>query len=184
MIARLTQHLPPGEYLRQLASGLVVGKLSHAMAAVTTIRLTASDSISHCAKATQVALNDVARSIVGCKRSDRVKFEELLELARIPSFNRMVATATAMEVWKSFHSTDGESGRRNLVGELLFSRKIASSRLLRAATAGEIHVPLQGHTTLVGQAAVIWNRVPELRLASTLAEAKRVAKSFAGGLPI
>jgi hypothetical protein len=142
MIARLTQHLPPGEYLRQLASGLVVGKLSHAMAAVTTIKLTASDSISDCAKATQVALNDVARSIVGCKRSDRVKIEELLESARIPSFNRMVATATAMEAWKSFHSTDGESGRRNPVGELLFSRKIASSRLLRAVTAGEIHVPL------------------------------------------
>jgi hypothetical protein len=133
---------------------------------------------------TQVALNDVARSIVGCKRSDRVKIEELLESARIPSFNRLVATATAMEAWKSFHSTDGGSGRRNPVGELLFSRTISSSSLLRAATAREIHVPLQGHTTLVGQATVIWNRVPELRLASTLAEAKRTAKLFARGLPI
>jgi hypothetical protein len=167
-----------------LVPGQPVGKLSHAMAAVTTIRLTASDSISDCAKATQVALNDVARRIVGCKRSDRVKIGELLESARILSFNRMVVTATAMEAWKSFHSKDGESGRRNPVGELLFSRKIASSRSLRAATAGEIHVPLRGHTTLVRQAAVIWNRVPELRLASTLAEAKRAAKSFAGGLPI
>jgi hypothetical protein len=183
-IAKLTQHLPLVEYLRQLASGLVVGKLSHAMAAVTTIRLTAKDIISDCAKATQVALNDVARSIVGCKRSDRVEIEELLESARIPSFNRLVATATAMEAWKSFHSTNGGSGRCNPVGELRFSRTITSSRSPRAATAGEIHVPLRGHTTLVRQSAVIWNRVPELRLASTLAEAKRAVKSFASGLPI
>jgi hypothetical protein len=40
MITRLACHLPRGEYLRQLAQGLVFGKIGHALAVTATPRLT------------------------------------------------------------------------------------------------------------------------------------------------
>jgi hypothetical protein len=39
VVARLANHLPRGEYLRQLSYGLVIGKFSHALAAVARPRL-------------------------------------------------------------------------------------------------------------------------------------------------
>jgi hypothetical protein len=41
VIARLVNHIPCGRYLRQLAMGLVNGKLCHALAAYATPRLPA-----------------------------------------------------------------------------------------------------------------------------------------------
>jgi hypothetical protein len=38
VVARLANHLPRGEYLQQLSYGLVVGKFSHALAAVARPR--------------------------------------------------------------------------------------------------------------------------------------------------
>jgi hypothetical protein len=46
VISRLANHLPRGEYLRQLAYGLVIGKLSHALAAVARPRLEREDNAS------------------------------------------------------------------------------------------------------------------------------------------
>jgi hypothetical protein len=41
VIARLVNHIPRGKYLRQSATGLVHGKLGHALAAYATHRLPA-----------------------------------------------------------------------------------------------------------------------------------------------
>jgi hypothetical protein len=124
---------------------------------VTTVRFQDSDSQSESARAIQTSLNDVARSVMGFKRSDKIRVGDLLESARIPSHNRLAATAIAVEAWKSFSSRDGGSGRQNPVGEIRFPdpEPIASSRPLRASAAGKIKVPLRGYSTLVGQAAEI-----------------------------
>ena len=37
VVSRLANHLPRGEYLRQLAYGLVIGKFSHALASVARL---------------------------------------------------------------------------------------------------------------------------------------------------
>jgi hypothetical protein len=110
LIARLGNHLPPGKYLRSLAMGLAVGKVSHAIAASATPRLNALEPLPASAKATQVALNDVSRTVTGGKRTDHVAVEDLLTRANRMSFNRLAAVAAATETWKSFHSTDGEDG--------------------------------------------------------------------------
>jgi hypothetical protein len=39
LISRLAHHLPRGAYLRQLAKGLVFGKINHALAVLVTPRL-------------------------------------------------------------------------------------------------------------------------------------------------
>jgi hypothetical protein len=72
VIGRLANHLPRGKYLRQLATGLVNGKLGHALAAYATPPLPADTATGKVASPStlyhqiQVAYNRVARSITGC----------------------------------------------------------------------------------------------------------------------
>ncbi|QQP38455.1 Uncharacterized protein FKW44_019028, partial [Caligus rogercresseyi] len=60
LISRLAVHIPRGKYLRQLARGLMVGKLSYAAANKGRCRT----------QGRPFAINDVARSIAGCRRRD------------------------------------------------------------------------------------------------------------------
>ncbi|QQP56153.1 Uncharacterized protein FKW44_000725, partial [Caligus rogercresseyi] len=114
LISRLAVHLPRGKYLRQLAKGLMIGKISYAAAAVTIPRLDNECKGPNAAhRAIQVAINDAARSIVGCKRRDHIHVRDLLERAGLPSLNEVAAKAVALETWKCFYSNDGGGGARN-----------------------------------------------------------------------
>jgi hypothetical protein len=184
LIARLTHHVPRGHYLKQLAAGLVLGKVGHALPAVTTPRLSTADGGPNKSyKRVQTALNDVARSITGTKRKDQVRVEDLLEAAKIPSVNAMSRLSVATEAWKAFHSRDGVNGGRNPIGEFMFDGD-RTIRTTRAGTSGIIPIPLRGHSTMVTSAAKIWNSSAELRMAVLLSEAKSVAKRIAGGVPL
>jgi hypothetical protein len=54
------------------------------------------------------------RSITGVKIRDKVSVPDLLERAGIPSVNRMVVNAVAMETWNCRHSSDAGKGAKNL----------------------------------------------------------------------
>jgi hypothetical protein len=123
VVARLSNHLPRGAYLRQLSYGLVIGKFSHSLAAVARPRLEQEDSASVIWSGIQVAFNDVAWSITGERRRNHVTIEDLLDLAGFKSANRMVVKAIAAESWSCFHSDDGNCGAWNHVGRIVFSDK-------------------------------------------------------------
>jgi hypothetical protein len=123
VVSRLANHLPRGEYLQQLSYGLVVGKFSHALAAVARPSLEQEDNASVVWSGIQVALNNVARSITGTRRRDHVRIEDLLVQAGLESANRMVVKAIAAKTWGCFHSDNGRDGSRNHIGRLLFSDK-------------------------------------------------------------
>jgi hypothetical protein len=110
LIARLGNHLPPGKYLRSLAMGLAVGKVSHAIAASVTPRLNALEPLPASAKATQVALNNVARTVTGGKRTDHVAVEDLLTRANMMSFNRLAAVAPALRRGNHFIARTARMG--------------------------------------------------------------------------
>jgi hypothetical protein len=188
IIARLSHHLPRGAYLRQLAMGLVNGKILHAMAAVTVPRLdTDSDAVpSTQYKAVQVAVNDVARTLTGTRRTDHKRVVDLLHQARLPSVNELAVVATATETWRAFHSTDGGQGLRNPLGQLMFGdgNVNVNARSSRSATEGRVNIPLRGLNTFVAHGAAVWNSSPELRAATTIGEAKRVARSMGKSAPI
>jgi hypothetical protein len=100
LIARLGHHLPKGRYLGKLAAGLVLGKISHALAAVATSRLAAADGGENGPyKAMQVSLNDVCRTVLGKTRKDHLAIKSLHEEAKMPTINAMVTTAVAIETW-------------------------------------------------------------------------------------
>jgi hypothetical protein len=46
-------------------------------------------------------VNDVARSVVGCRREDHVTIVDLLEAAKYLLLNQQVVKATAMSAWSS-----------------------------------------------------------------------------------
>jgi hypothetical protein len=145
VVARLANHLPRGAYLRQLSYGLVMGKFSHALAAVARPRLEHGDNASVAWSKIQVAFNDVARSITGTRRRDHVTIEDLLDLAGIESAHRMVVKAIAAETWSCYHSDDGKDSARNHVGTILFSdNRTATAKTTRLAKTGQIAVPLRG----------------------------------------
>jgi hypothetical protein len=121
MIAQLAHHIPRGRYLRQLAFGLFFGKVSYSVAAFARPRLDAEDPPhSSAIKSVEVAVNDVARSLTGLKRTDRITLEKLHKRARIPTFNQVVIKSVVSECWRAFTSRDGINGQRNMLGMLMF----------------------------------------------------------------
>jgi hypothetical protein len=119
-IARLAHQLPRC-YLSRLAHGLVLGKIGYALAAYVRPRMT-DDAPPHSADihAAQVALNDVARSITGHRRTDHIKIDSLLSEAGIPSLNQVLVRSIATEAWKSLNSNDGADNGHNMLDRLLF----------------------------------------------------------------
>jgi hypothetical protein len=185
LIARLTHHLPRGPYLRQLAHGLVMGKVGYATSIFVRPRLSEDDAPhSPELRAVQIALNDVARSLSGLKRTDHVRVAELLGAAGILSLNQVATKAMALESWAAYHSNDGHNGERNLLGKTLFGNNNSlTDRQTRSVTDGKIVVPLRGENTFVSNAASIWNSNIMLRTASSRSEASAVSRTIALNVP-
>jgi hypothetical protein len=167
LVARLAHHLPRGKYLRTLASRLVLGKIAHPLPAVAAPRLLPTDSHNTAYARAQAAVNNVARTITGTKRSDHVRVDVLLQRAGIPSVK-----AVAMEAWSAYTSDDGGDGARNAVGAKLFGFTLAQASL---ATAAGI-IPVLAGNTFVMHAARVWNACPDLRRATTNDDTRLVPK--------
>jgi hypothetical protein len=121
-VARLAQHLPRGQLLRQLGIGLLMGKIAHCLPFVMRPRLPGSTAATpEALSQVHVAVNDEARSVVGCRRKDHVAIVDQLEAAKYLSLNQQAVKATAMSAWLAYHSSDGTNGIRNPVGEAMFS---------------------------------------------------------------
>jgi hypothetical protein len=178
-VVRLAQHLPRGQLLRQLGSGLLMGKLAHCLPVVAWPRLPGlRGPIPEALASVQVAINDVARSVVGHTREDHILMVDLLEAAKFLSLNEQVVQATAMAAWNAYVSNDGVDGTRNPVGNCMFGNGSApTERPTRAMAAGEVRVPTRGMDTLVTHALGTWNVCAELRDSKTKAE----AEIFLGG---
>jgi hypothetical protein len=111
----------------------------------------------------QVAVNDIARSVFGCRREDHVTIVDLLEAAKYLSLSQHVVKATAMSAWSAFHICDGSSGTRNPVGDEMFgSANLPTAQTSRASTAGEVRVRTRGMDTHVTLGLEVWNTCKEL----------------------
>jgi hypothetical protein len=182
MVTRLAHHLPWGAYLRQLSQGLVFGKIGHALAVVAAPRLSTETPTVGGLKAIQVSLNNVARSVTGCKRSDHVTVRELNKKARFPQLNELVTRTVAMETWSAFNSKEGSDKGRNPLGVHMFGSS-GYFRDSRAAAAGLVQDRVGGNT-LVSNGLQVWNACRDLREAKTKGAAKKAAATFARGVPI
>ena len=139
-------------------------------------------------KSTQIAINDVARSLTGNKRTDHVQINDLLSKAALPSYNELVVKATAMETWGAFSSTDGPGGSRNPLGLIMFGAREDPNirqRSSRSRSANIVPRPLPfAADTLAANGVKMWNTHSELRSATTKRASKRVATILGKAAPI
>jgi hypothetical protein len=99
-----------------------MGKIAHCLTVVVRQRLPGSTAATpELLSQVQVAVNNVARSVVGCRREDHITILDLLEAAKYLSLNQQAVKATAMSAWTAYHSCNGTSGTRNPVGDAMFS---------------------------------------------------------------
>jgi hypothetical protein len=161
-----------------------MGKVAHCLPVIAAPRLPDSTkSIPEMLKSLQVAVNDVARSVICCKRDNHVTIKTLLDSARYLSVNQLVGKSTAMAAWSAFVSSDGKDITRNPVGRLLFD----SNRVDKAArptAAGEVRVQTRVKNTFLTHALEIWNSCAELRGAATMAKADKAATALAKNAPL
>ena len=183
MVRRLAVHFPKGSpYLRMLAQGLI-GKINFSAAAVSVAR-TGVD-VDKCAtvheKATQVNINNIARTLSGKSLKDHVRIADLLQLANLPSYNSVVTKSTAMETWCAMTSSDGPGGSKNPLGLAM----VRPSRLTRSNLNGEVPNQFKLDTsTLANRGIAMWNSTPDLRAAATKSQAHKVACKLAKDAPI
>ncbi|QQP33075.1 Hypothetical protein FKW44_024315, partial [Caligus rogercresseyi] len=105
-------------------------------------------------RAIQVAINDAARSIVGCKRQDHI---------------HVAAKTVALETWKCFYSYDGGGGARNPVGDFVHHSSSVSTR------------KRDGYLCM--SCISVWNMNNALRSATTLHAARTAARAIGRSVP-
>ncbi len=140
MINRLSHHLPPGPYLKQLATGLLNGKVAYAAGAVGHGKLnddaTIVDAGIHAD--VQVAINAAARSVLGVRKTDKISTKALLQKSKLPSFNQTIVRSTLMETWKAVKGNN-EPARRLIYGH--HNSQTNRNTYTRAKQSGIIAAP-------------------------------------------
>ncbi len=193
MARRLSLHLPR-DLLKSVMGSLVRGKIGYACA-VFPPRLKESDPLSSLMAQLQVNMNNVARSMIGCKKSDRLRIQDLLHEAGLSSLNRMVVYTVAMECWRALSLRDVPDGPLNPLGSLLSppssnlnSNSNSNSNQFartRAALSGCIPPPTKYQVdSFTWWAYTCWNSSPALRRATNVSAAKKAANELAASAPL
>ncbi len=179
---RLMCHLPPN-LVAMVSRSLFNGKLGYGLAAAATPRLCEADPIQSAVQELQVIVNSAARTIMRRKRADHIPIYRLLADTGLPSLNRLLIRAVALEAWRAVCVRDGPGGTKNPLG-ILLGDPGSGTRITRSTTAGLLPSPHSGKDTLVWSAVRIWNSCADLRTASTLSAAKTAAFKMARLAPL
>ena len=112
------------------------------------------DAENSMAKKLQVALNDLARTLLGKKRRDKIPVDRLLTKAKLTSYNRMSVQRCALEAWKA----------KSTKSPLSSIMQPVHSSITRSAAAGMVFEPepMKG-ASLAQSAPRVWNACRGLR---------------------
>ena len=175
VIYRLSFSVPPN-ILRLLANGLVIGKIMAAAPAAIPFKMAFDDRAANLAtEKINRAIKSVARTITKTSLKDMVSTKCVLEKAGLRNLNEMVASQTAVMVWKSQKAKDP-------LGTRLFPNRTIS-RTTRSINSNKATQRVPGNNTLaVNLMARAWNSATELQTATTLGAAKSAARKWACNL--
>ena len=158
---------------------LLVGKIMASAPAAIPFRICVSDrGANTITEKIDCALKSAARVIARTRLKDKVPSDLVLQRAGLRGLNEMVASTSAMLVWKSKKCM-------NPLGKLLFPEKpdIPLKMSTRSDHECKAKLPVPGHGTLAGNLlARAWNDATELQNASTIGTAKSASKSWARSL--
>ncbi len=187
MARRLSLHLPREE-LKTVMGSLLRGRMGYACA-VLPPRWRETDPLPTLMAQLQVNMNNVARSTIKCRKSDKITVANLLKESGFPSLNRMVVYTVAMECWRALSLRDVPGGPLNPLGSLLSppdSDDGPSSRSrTRAALSGCLPPPSKVQVnSFTWWAYTCWNSSPALRMATNVSAAKKAANELAALTPL
>ena len=175
MICRLSFGVPTN-LLRLLANGLVIGKILAAAPAAIPFKIVYDDRAANLATENiNRSIKSVARTITKTSLSDKVSSKSVLEKAGLRTLNEMVASQTALMVWKSNKAKD-------LLGRTLFPER-SIMRATRSINCVKAIQPVPGNNTLAANLmARTWNSSSELQAVTTIGAARSVARKWAQNL--
>ncbi len=179
---RLMCHFPPN-LVAMVSRSLFTGKLSYGLAAVVSPRLSEDEPIQSAVQELQVIINSAARTILRKSRSDHIRVSDLLAKTGLPSLNRLLVRAVALETWRALSTKDSPSGIQSPLLALI-GRPGSGGRATRAKASGLLPPPLASKDTLIWSAYQVWNSSADLRMAATLSAAKTAAISLARRAPL
>ena len=175
IISRLSTYIPRGKPLTVVAKALVLGKLHSDLPLTADPRLLTDDTESSMARKLQVTLNDLARTLLGKKRCDRIPVDRLLTKAKLTSYNQMAVQRCALEAWKAMSTQSPLSSLMHPV----------HSSITRSAAAGMVSEPEPSKgASLARSAPRIWNACRELREAKSIGFARSAARKFSQKCPL
>ena len=166
VIRRLRVEISRGPLLKAAAWALVVGKIQGTAWVTRRVRLSDEEIIPSEARELQVAINDLARVLLGVRRAEHVKISDLLDRTGLPSLNEIVVQQSAVSAWKAAKG----GALAGLLHGFDTRTRGASSDLVKAVTPSCI-----ASTNM----ARVWNASSDLRQAQTLTTAKAIAKRMA-----
>ena len=167
VVRRLKTAISRGPLLSEIARSLVVGRLQNC-AWVTRKAHIKEGKSSTCS--TQVAMNDLARVLLGARRSDKVRVSELADRAGLPTVNEVDVRQSALAAWRAV----------NVDSDPLAGALIPHDIRTRGFKEG-LRKPITLRCNAVQNMAATWNAAAELRSSETLSSAKRVAAMLARG---
>ena len=112
-------------------------------------------------------LNDLARVLLGARRADRIRVEELSDRSGLPTVNGIVIKQAAMAAWNAV-----------LGGSCLNNALLTFDGRTRGATTG-LRRPISKRSVASCNMSAAWNASEELRAAKTIHEAKTAALNLA-----
>ena len=176
VIVRLSYCVPP-HLLRTFTNGLLVGKIMAAAPAAIPFRISHEDRGANIiTEKINCALKSAARTITRIRLTDKVRSEIILEKAGLRELNEMVASSSAIMLWKS-------KMRMDPLGSLIFPNSNGEKFFTRSTVSNKAKLPVPGFNTLaVNHMARAWNDAPNLQNASTLGAAKSAARMWSRSL--
>ena len=168
VVRRLATAVSRGPLLKQAAWALVIGKIQCAAWVTRQARVRLGEPIPAEAAALQIAVNDLARTLVGARRAQHITVKELLDKTGLPSINQVVVQQAGIAAWKAV------KGSSCPISELLtgFDTRTQSLALNLVKPAQSSCVPSEN-------LARVWNASPDIRQAETLSAAKTASRKFA-----
>ena len=152
-----------GKLLKAAAWALVMGKIQGNAWVTRRVRLTADEVVPGEARSLQVAINDLARGLLGVRRAEHIQIKDLLDRTGLPTLNEIVIQQSAVSAWKA-----AKGGPLSALLSGFDGRTRGASAELVKATTPSCNASLN--------MCRVWNLSADLRQARTLTSAKEVAK--------
>ena len=166
VIRRLKCQMSRGKLLNEVAQSLFVGRLQCNAWITRHARVNQEGEQPSSRDKAQILLNDLARTLLGIRRADHFRTEDLMDRAKLPTLNEIVVRQAALNAWKAVNG-----------GTLAEFLQPYDSRTRGAEN--NLRRPVSWRCRATANMANCWNSYEPLRIAKTIGEARTAARKLA-----